>query len=159
MNLLRALNKEQWTAVGAAALALLLLAGGFAGGVSPEGEIPSGGAPYDYERPSLTGLELPDEAFERYWQGRNPMPEQAVSRLALPYLKAPEPREAELAAPPFRPGPATDAYNRLSTKAKYPALEAGAPVAAEPPAAAEVQALLKLEEPEAKSQADRRHER
>ncbi|HYF01399.1 MAG TPA: tetratricopeptide repeat protein, partial [Planctomycetota bacterium] len=159
MNFLRALNKEQWTALGAAILGAFLLAGGLAGGVAPTGEIPTSGAPYDYERPGLTGLELPDEAFERYWQGRNPMPEQAVSRLALPYLKAPEPREADLAAPLFRPGPTTDAYNRLSTKAKYPVLEPGAPAAPEPLPAADLQALLKLEEPEVKSRADRRHER
>ena len=62
MNLLKSLNKEQWAAVGAAGLSLLLVAGAMAGGSAPGTEIPSGGTPYDYEMSVIARLWTLSEA-------------------------------------------------------------------------------------------------
>ena len=162
MNLLRSLNKEQWTAVAAAALALLLMAGAL-GGRPAGAQIPTGGAPYEYERTPARFVDLPDDKFDRYWQGRSLVKPESTQRLPLPYLKAPEPREEDPAAPLFRPGPSAEAYNKGAFKAKYLTLApaGGPPVIPEGqlPAALELQSLAKMEEPEAKMRVDRRLER
>ena len=71
MNFFKGLNKEQWTALGAAALSALLLLFGFGGGGAAGASAPKGGSeePYNAQKPRTA--ELPDEKFERYW-GRNP---------------------------------------------------------------------------------------
>ncbi len=156
MNALKSLNKEQWTAVAALGLAVLLLSSGFAGGLAVSTDVPPAGAKIPYTKLPGRYVELPDEKFERYWRGFRPP--ESTKRLPAPYLRAPEPREMDLAAPLFRPAPATEAYNKSAAKAKYPVLVPGAPVIPDGqlPPAAELQALAKLPEPETATRPDRR---
>jgi tetratricopeptide (TPR) repeat protein len=159
MNFFKGLNKEQWTALGAAALSALMLLFGFGGGASGA-SAPKGGSeePYNAQKPRTA--ELPDEKFERYW-GRNPFRIESAVKLPVPPLKAPEPREEEMLAPLIRPHPAWEAYNALASAVKYPTLVSGQPIVAEAnlPAASEVAELCKLQEPEVVTKADRRAER
>ena len=160
MNALKSLNKEQWTAVAALGLAVLLLSSGLAGGLSVSSDVPPAGTEIPYQKLPGRYVELPDEKFERYWKNGFG-PKQTASRLPAPYLRAPEPREMDLAAPLFRPAPSTEGYLKSSGKAKYPVLIAGAPLIPEGqlPPAAELQALAKLPEPEIATRPDRREER
>src|SRR6185503_7382764 len=85
-------------------------------------------------------------------------PTESAVRLALPVLKAPEPREEEMPIPAFRPGPAWELYNRMGGPVKYPMLIPGAPMVAEAnlPTAAEIAELVKMEEPAPQGKADLR---
>lgn len=160
MNFFKGLNKEQWTAMGVTALSALMLLFGFSGG-GPAGAgtlKPGAEEPYSGQKPRYA--ELPDEKFERYW-GKNPFRIESAVKLAIPPLKAPEPREEEMLAPVFRPHPTWESYNALPSSVKYPTLLPGAPLIAEAnlPAAAEVAELCKLQEPEVQVRPDRRAER
>lgn len=160
MNALKTLNKEQWAAAVAIAIGALLVLTGVAGGFTVGNEAPPTAAEIRYEKLPTRFVELPDEKFERYWRG-NLRPATPASRLPAPYLRAPEPREEDLAAPLFRPAPVTEAYNKAGAKIKYPTLTPGAPLIPDaqliPPA--DVQALAKLPEPEVQAKPDRRGER
>ncbi len=160
MKALRALNKEQWATAGAGAFAALLLLLGLAGGAGAASDAPPRGGEMIYERPGQRYLELPSDRFEQYWK-RKIFIIQSAAKLPLPVLRPPEPAEEDLPAPLFRPAPSYDAYNRMATAAKYPALVPGAPVvdAGLLPPQAELDALKKLEEPEAKARPDRRSDR
>ncbi|HEX7900638.1 MAG TPA: tetratricopeptide repeat protein [Planctomycetota bacterium] len=159
MNALKTLNKEQWAAAVGIVVGALMLLTGVAGGLSVQSEVPQAGAEIRYEKLPSRYVELPDEKFERYWK-KNLGTTSVASRLPIPYLRAPEPREEDLAAPLFRPSPATEAYNKAPAKVKYPVLTPGAPVIpdAQLPPPADVQALVKLAEPEIQSKPDRRGE-
>ncbi|MCI0548002.1 MAG: tetratricopeptide repeat protein, partial [Candidatus Rokubacteria bacterium] len=106
-------------------------------------------------------VELPDEKFEVYWKGKILFPVESAVKLPIPLLKAPEPREEEMPAPPFRPGPAWEIYNRLPVPSKYPMLAPGSPIVAEAnlPTAAEVAELCKIEEPAGQGAVDQRDQR
>jgi tetratricopeptide (TPR) repeat protein len=158
MNFFRGLNKEQWTALIAVALSCLFLLFGFGGGSAPASELPKGAAEEPYVALKPRYVELPDEKFERYWTGKRIFSVESGQKLPLPILKAPEPREEEMPVPPFRPGPAWEIYNRLSSPLKYPMLVAGAPSIAEAnlPTAAEVADLCKMEEPAVSARPDLR---
>lgn len=160
MNALKALNKEQWAAVAAALFGGLTLLAGLSGGLSASVEPPPPAMEIRYEKLPPRYVELPDEKFERYWR-KSWHQGAPASRLPAPYLRAPEPREEDLSAPPFRPGPSSEAYGKAAVKVKYPALTPGAPIVPDGqlPSSAELQALIKLPEPEAASRPDRRHER
>src|SRR5258706_6556153 len=106
MNFFRGLNKEQWTATAAMAIAALMLLFGFSGGVSPAVETMKAGAEEPYIALKARTAELPDEKFERYRSGKGIFKNESGQKLPMPVLKAPEPREEEMPAPPFRPGPA-----------------------------------------------------
>ena len=157
MDFFRGLNKEQWTALMAVGLCLLLLLFGIGGGPAPGAETLKGGAEEPFVGLPARYAELPDEKFERYWT-KKIFPTESAIRLALPVLKAPEPREEEMPVPPFRPGPAWELYNRLGGPVKYPMLIPGAPAIAEAnlPTAAEVAELAKLEEPAQQGKVDLR---
>lgn len=161
MNALKALNKEQLTAAATVVLCAIFLAGGLLGGGVAPAQVPTALADRPYEKPPLRSPEFVDAKFDRYWQGRDIFAGQTTSKLAVPSLKAPEPREEDLAAPLFRPGPALEVFNRLPLKAKYLPLAAGAPVVPEGdlPPAAELEALRKIEEPVMSPRPDRRAER
>lgn len=161
MKLLKALNKEQWAALVAVAAGVVWVGGGLAGGLGPAAEPPLAPPEAAYERMSPRGPEFPEESFGRYWQGRDIFRGETAARLPVPYLRPPEPRDEAPPAPLLRPGPATAAYNRLAVARKYPRVSPGAPVlgAGDLPPAAEIEALRKLEEPEARPRPDRRAER
>ncbi|MBV8880344.1 MAG: hypothetical protein JO332_10290 [Planctomycetaceae bacterium] len=160
MNFFKGLNKEQWTALGVGALSALLLLFGFSGGVAPGADALKAAAeePYNGQKPRY--VELPHEKFDLYWD-KNPFRIESAVKLAVPVIKAPEPREEEMPAPAFRPGPAWEIYNRLNAPAKYPSLVAGAPLIAEAnlPAATEVAELCRTEEPAVAPRPDRRAEK
>src|SRR5579864_1046790 len=160
MTFFKSLNKEQWTALGVSALSALMLLFGLSGGGSAGvGTLKSGAdEPYNAQRPRY--VELPSEKFEGYW-GHNPFRIESAVKLPIPLIKVPEPREEEMPAPAFRPGPAWESYNALAAPLKYPTLSPGAPVIAEAnlPAAADVADLCKIQEPEVAVKPDRRAER
>jgi tetratricopeptide (TPR) repeat protein len=160
MKLLKAFNKEQWTAVAAAALGLLFTAGSLTGGLGPSVGAPPTPSERPFERPPQRFAEFPDEKFDRY-DPKGVFVGQSASKLPVPVLKAPEPREEELPAPLFRPSPGTEGYNKLGLKTKYPTLSVETPAvaAADLPAAAELEALKKLEEPAVQGRVDRRNEK
>jgi tetratricopeptide (TPR) repeat protein len=161
MNALKSLNKEQWTALVALVWGGgMILLGGVGGGAGGQ-DLPNLVPDRSYEPVKSRGLELPDDKFERYWQGKDVFKAEASAKLAIPPLKAPEPREEELPAFPFRPFPEFEAYNGLQVAPKYPTLAPGQPVIAEAnlPPAAEVEALRKAEEPAAPPRPDRRLDR
>jgi len=159
MNFFKGLNKEQWTALLVTLLSALMLLSGFSGGIAPAADALKPGAEEPYNALKARYVELPDEKFDRYW-GKNPFRIESAVKLAVPLLKAPEPREEEMPAPPFRPTPVWEVYNRLPGL-KYPTLSPGAPLIAEAnlPAAAEVAELCKMEEPVVAPRPDRRAER
>lgn len=162
MKLLRAFNKEQWAAALAAAVGAVWVGGGLAGGLGPAAERPWAPPEAVYERMPVRGPEFPEETFARYWQGRDIFRGEAAARLPVPYLRPPEPREEAPPAPRLRPGPSPAAYHRLASAFKYPVVAPpGAPAraAADLPAASEIEALRKLEEPEVRPRVDRRAER
>src|SRR5436190_13597240 len=130
MNFFRGLNKEQWTSLVAIVLSCVFLLFGFGGGVSSAIGVPKGAAEEPYVALKPRYVELPDEKFEVYWKGRPIFNSESGQKLPTPLLKAPEPREEEMPVPPFRPGPAWELYNRLSSPLKYPMLTPGAPVVA-----------------------------
>jgi tetratricopeptide (TPR) repeat protein len=156
----RSLNKEQWTLAATGAVSLLLLLGGVAGGTGAADDSVPQGAEMIHAWPGGRYLELPAEKVEQYWK-KKIFVTQSAAKLQLPTLRPPEPPEEDVAAPLFRPAPSYEAYNRMGLAAKYPALSPGAPVAdpGQLPAAAELDALRKLEEPEAKARPDRRGDR
>ncbi|MBI3854754.1 MAG: tetratricopeptide repeat protein [Planctomycetes bacterium] len=158
MDFFRSLNKEQWTALLAAGLCALLLLFGIGGGDSAAVQVPKSGAEEPYVPLRQRYVELPDENWK---VGKNIFGTQSSVKLALPVLKAPEPREEEMPAPAFRPGPAWEIYNRLGGPLKYPMLTPGAPLIAEAnlPTAAEVAELSKLEEPAPAVRPDLREKR
>jgi tetratricopeptide (TPR) repeat protein len=159
MNFFKGLNKEQWTALGVAAISALMLLFGIGGGAAGAGSLKGGAEePYAAQKPRY--VELPDEKFDRYWF-KNPFHIEPAVKLAVPPLKAPEPREEEMLAPPFRPHPAWEYYNALTSTVKYPVLQPGTPLIAEAnlPSAAEVAELCKMPEPEVAGKPDRRAER
>jgi tetratricopeptide (TPR) repeat protein len=160
VNALKTLNKEQWVAAAGVVIGALMLLTGLAGGLSIQSEIPQPGAEIRYEKLPTRYVELPDEKFERYWK-KSLGTTSVASRMPVPYLRAPEPREEDLAAPLFRPAPATEAYNKTTAKVKYPVLTPGAPLIpdAQLPPPAEIQALVKLVEPELQAKPDRRNDR
>src|SRR6185503_6770348 len=157
MDFFRGLNKEQWTAFAAVVLCALLLLFGIGGGAAAGPDTLKGGAEQPYNALAPRYAELPDEKFERYWSKRI-FPTESAVRLALPVLKAPEPREEEMPVPAFRPGPAWELYNKLGGPVKYPMLIPGAPAIADAnlPTAAEIAELAKLEEPAQQGKADLR---
>lgn len=161
MDFFRGLNKEQWTALTTISWSGILLLFGFAGGAPlPEG-FPRSGAeePYVVQRPRY--VELPDDKFERYWNGKRIFNIESAVKPPVPPLKAPEPREEEMPIVAFRPGPAWEIYNRLPAPSKYPMLVPNAPAVAEAnlPTAAEIGELSKLEEPAAAAHPDQRNQR
>jgi tetratricopeptide (TPR) repeat protein len=160
MKLLKALNKEQWAAAAVLALGVLFVGGSLAGGSGGSAQKPPSAGDLPYERTPQRFPEFVDEKFERYSPGAVFKPKGA-DKLPIPPLRAPEPREEEFPAPLLRPGPATEAYNRLSLKSKYPCLSAQAPpvAAADLPAQADLDALKKLEEPPPMGRVDRRAEK
>ena len=111
MNALKRLNKEQWTALAAVILGGFLLLLGFAGEVMPGAETLPTGAGRFYERLRLQESEIPDGKAERYLQGRRIFTTHSVTKLPVPVLQPPQPREEDLPAPLFRPGPVLQAYN------------------------------------------------
>lgn len=161
MRFLAAFNKEQLAAAATAVVCALFLAGGvFGGGVTPV-QVPPAAGQRDYEKPHLRPVEFLDEKFDRYWQGRNIFHVQTTSKQPVPPLRPPEPREEDLAAPLFRPGPLPEVYNRAPLKAKYLTLTPSAPAvnAADLPPAPDLEALKTLEEPAVPARRDRRGER
>lgn len=160
MNALKALNKEQWTLVTAAAVCGLMVLFSFMEGVSAARLAPPEGNPRGWEKPETGSAALPSPRVEAYLAGRNPWKGQSVSKLAMPYLRPPQPRPQGIPAPLLRPSPATGVLNGLDVKLKYPELGETPAVPAEAvPAAAEIQALAALEEPVVEPRKDRRHER
>ena len=157
MNFFKGLNKEQWTALVTIALSALMLLSGFSGGVAPGAETMKMGAEEPYAAQKARYVELPNETFV---YGRNVFGIESAVKLAVPVIKAPEPRDEEMPAPAFRPGPAWELYNRLNAPVKYPTLSLGAPAIAEAnlPAASEVADLCKLQEPPPEVKTDRRGE-
>jgi tetratricopeptide (TPR) repeat protein len=141
--------------VGVSALLLLF---GIGGGSSTGAETLKGGAEEPYNALPNRYVELPGENFGTYWTGKKIFPTESAVRLALPVLKAPEPREEEMPVPPFHPGPAWELYNKLGGPVKYPMLIPGAPAIAEAnlPSAAEIAELGKLEEPAQQGKPDLR---
>ena len=99
MDFFRGLNKEQWTAMIAVGLSSLLLLLGIGGGMAPGAEALKGGAEEPYNALPARYVELPGETFA--WT-KKIFPTDSAVRLTLPVLKAPEPREEEMPAPPFR---------------------------------------------------------
>jgi tetratricopeptide (TPR) repeat protein len=158
MNFFRGLNKEQWTALVSVVLCAIMLLFGLGGSGGPGANLPKAAAEEPYVAMKPRYVELPDERFDRYWTGKKIFNIESAVKLPIPVLKAPEPREEEMPAPPFRPGPAWEIYNRLPGPAKYPMLTPGAPIVAEAnlPTAAEVQDLLKIEEPAGQGKPDLR---
>lgn len=158
MNFFRGLNKEQWTAIAAAAISALMLLFGFSGQGAPASDAPKSAAEEPYVPLKARYVELPDEKFERYWTGKKIFNTESAVKLPVPVLKAPEPREEEMPVPPFRPGPAWEVYNKLPGTLKYPMLSPGTPAIAEAnlPTAAEVADLVKLPEPESTAKPDLR---
>jgi tetratricopeptide (TPR) repeat protein len=161
VNALKSLNKEQWTALIAVTIGVISVAVSLTGGVGAGNEPPPAAADRPWEPYPSRFAEFPDEKFERYSVGKL-FEAQGASKLPIPPLKAPEPREEDLAAPPFRPGPVTEAYNKLQTKAaKYPTIAAGQAVVPETdlPPQSLIDELKKLEEPQPPKVVDRRGER
>lgn len=158
MNALKTLNKEQWAAAGAGGVGLLLLLGGLGGGLSVQVEAPPAAVEVPYEKLPARHAELPDDKFERYWS-RGFVSTQVASRLPAPYLSAPQPREADLAAPLFRPSPSTEAYNKGPVKLKYPFLIPGSPLIPEAQLPPDLAGLAKMPEPDVAGRPDRRNER
>jgi tetratricopeptide (TPR) repeat protein len=161
MNTLKALNKEQLTALLAVGLGVITVAWSLTGGVGAGIEPPPTASDRPYEPFPSRFAEFPDERYERYSVG-DKFKASEGSKLPIPPLRMPEPREEDLAAPPFRPGPVTEAYNKLQVKGvKYPTLVVGQPVIPEAdlPPQATIDELKKLEEPQAAKTVDRRNER
>ena len=160
MSFLKIFNKEQWTAVATAGICLILLVFGLAGGVSAEKGGKISASDREYERPRGASAEMVAEKYEVYG-GTTIYPGQSASRLAVPYVRPPQPRAQELPAPRFRPGPATKVLNGLDVKLKYPKLSAAAPVVPDTalPSAADLAGLKGLEEPAVEPQKDRRLEK
>jgi tetratricopeptide (TPR) repeat protein len=160
MKALASLNKEQLATLGASALGALLLVLGFAGGAGAGESGPPRGSEMLYGWPGPRYLELPAEKFEQYWK-KPIFVTQSFTKLDVPLLRPPEPPEEDLPAPLFRPSPSYDAYNRMNSGAKYPPIVPGTPSLPEAqlPAPAEIDALKKLEEPEAKVRPDKRADR
>lgn len=159
MNFFKGLNKEQWTGLAAMAWAALLLLFGFSGGIAPGADALKGAAEEPYVALKPRTVELPNESFGGYWKN-NPFRMESSVKLAIPLLKAPEPRNEEFPAPPFRPGPAWELYNKLNAPVKYPTLVPGAPVIAEANLPmADVAELVKMPEPEVAVRIDRRGEK
>ncbi len=159
MKFLKAFNKEQVTLAGTVALCLFLLAGGLLGGRSATVAAPVAAGERSFEPPAVRYSESLSDDFTRYWAGTPIFRAELTTKLPIPVIPVPEPRPEEVAAPLLRPGPALEAYNKLSLRAKYPSLVAGAPVFTQGLPATEVEALKKLEEPVVKPRADRRGER
>lgn len=159
MDFFRSLNKEQWTALAASAVCALMLIFGFSGGITPAAEAPSTGAEEPYEPVKSRHVELPDEKFERYSVKDIFQIESAV-KLAIPLLKAPDPREEEMPAPAFRPGPVWEIYNRMAIPVKYPVVAPGQALIAEANLlhSAEIAELCKTPEPPSTGRVDRRGE-
>lgn len=161
MKFLALLNKEQWAAAGAVLAGLLYVMGALVGGKVSKTVIPPL-TERAWERAPARFQELPAEDFRLYWQdGENLFPPETTSKLPLPLLPAPEPREEDLPAPLFRPGPSSEAYNQMALKGRYLPLRAKAfaVTEAEAPPAAEIEALRKIEEPVGLARPDRRAER
>jgi tetratricopeptide (TPR) repeat protein len=164
VNLLKSWNKEQWAAAAAVVLGALMLATGLAGGVSSGTEAPLPNVEKVFSPLTARFSDFPDDKFDRYWQGRDIFKGDSASKLPIPPIKPPDPRDEDLAAPFFRPGVATDVYNGLDSKAikvKYPGLVPQAPVVpdADLPSAAVVEELKKLVEPAVEARPDRRAEK
>ncbi len=160
MRFLRRFNKEQAAFGAAVALGVLMVGFSLLGGKAAATYVPPSAHERAYVRPPSRYAEFVQDDFDRvYWQGKNIWKQETVSRLPVPSIRPPEPRPADLPAPMFRPGPSTEAYNKL--KAKYPCLVAGVPVVpeAEAPPAAAVEAIRKIDEPIVKPRPDRRAER
>src|ERR1044071_707278 len=99
MNFFRGLNKEQWTALVSVVVCSLMLLFGFGGGGAPGAELPKAAAEEPYVAMKPRYVELPDERFDRYWTGKKIFNIESTVKLAIPILKAPEPREEEMPVP------------------------------------------------------------
>jgi tetratricopeptide (TPR) repeat protein len=161
MNFFRSLNKEQWTALSASAVCALMLLFGFSGGISPAAENAPSGAEETYEAQKQRHVELPDEKIDRYGGIGKIFQTESAVKLAIPLLKSPDPREEEMPAPAFRPGPVWESYNRLAVAVKYPVISATAPLIADANLlhGAEITELCKTPEPAATGRPDRRAEK
>lgn len=163
MKILRSFNKEQITVAATVAICGALLVGALLGGRVTAVDTIVGAPDRAYARPPSRFAEFVQDDFRSYWgPGSDIWRPEYASRLPVPPIKPPEPRPDSLVAPMFRPGPLSEAYNRLpQVKVRYPALAAGAPAVpeAEAPPAAEIEAIKKLQEPEVKPRADRRAEK
>ncbi|MBI2901484.1 MAG: hypothetical protein HYY17_14965 [Planctomycetes bacterium] len=145
---LKSLTREQIAFAACAAVAAVLLLAGVAGGPGGPGDdaFPASRAREHRPWPGLQFRPV-DADFEKYWGGRNVFLTESTTQLPVPAIAAPMPRIENPVVPLFRPAPPLRIYNEKA-KAKYPAPGTRAVVAeADLPAADQLEALKKIEEP------------
>ena len=128
MKLLQIFNKEQWTAFLVTVISFLAVGDVLWSGGSDASEVPT--AEERGWRPAPARFaDSVDPQFKRYCPRgalQRVFRAEATTKLPIPVIPPPEPREGTLSAPLFIPGPKLSAYNQIaSIKVKYIPLVAG----------------------------------